>query len=106
MSDELKTTKYPPPAERRTGDHLGRTNKDFAIEFGECLAASAEQFLAAVNETFPDSFTLEDDLIRDHWAALQSAIYEFRARAASVKRPAPNPRDAKILIAIRSIARG
>ena len=58
-----------------------RDAKDFAIEFGEYLAKSAEQFRAFVNihGTVPDSVR---DEMTDHWSGLTSAIYEFRKRAA------------------------
>lgn len=54
-----------------------RTNKDYAIEFGEYLAQSAENLLKVVEG-------LEEvlEIPSDEFSALQSAIYEFRKRAA------------------------
>jgi len=59
-------------------DHLGRGDKDFAIEFGGYLARAAERYLIAVN-------AWEDCDEGDARRALESAIYEFRKRAAKVK---------------------
>lgn len=70
-------------------DHLGRDDKDFAIEFGEYLATSVDDFLAALNHRDAaqrlSDFGAEqsaDEALTDHWRALQSAVYEFRKRAA------------------------
>jgi len=57
---------------------VARTDKDYAIEHGRYLANAAEQFLleqnrAAQAERPPDS---------EFWTALETAIYEFRKRAA------------------------
>lgn len=59
-------------------DHLGRTDKDFAIEFGEYLATSAVRLLACLNN---------EDRAATYEArqALESAIYEFRKRAAKAR---------------------
>lgn len=65
-----------------TADHLGRTDKDFVIEFGEYLAQSAELFLTAVDM---DDLDVDGDGFLDHYRALESAIYEFRKRAARAK---------------------
>ncbi len=76
-------------------DHLGRDAKDFAIEFGEYLATAAELFvdgmaveIAAIKSLivsgdYPDGYN--PDAIGDINRALQSAIYEFRKRAAKAK---------------------
>jgi hypothetical protein len=65
-------------------DHLGRDDKDFAIEFGEYLATSAEHFMAQHNQ-FMKALSLEQepdrDALSDVWSGLANAIYEFRKRA-------------------------
>jgi hypothetical protein len=66
-------------------DHLGRDAKDFAIEFGEYLANAAEGFLVVINKLRPSPVMLRDDEVRDHWRGLESAVYEFRKRAARAK---------------------
>lgn len=70
-------------------DHLGRDDKDFAIEFGEYLATAADDFLVALNHRDAalrlSDFGAEqaaDEALTDHWRALQDAVYEFRKRAA------------------------
>jgi len=70
-------------------DHLGRTDKDFAIEFGEYLATAADDFMAAVNHHEAaqrlsdfDAEQAAADALTDHWKALQEAVYEFRKRAS------------------------
>lgn len=55
-------------------DHLGRTEKDFAIEFGEYLARQAEFFMQ-----WPD--------MDGRAEALRHAIYEFRKRAMKADIP-------------------
>ena len=55
-----------------------RADEQYAIEFGEYLAQAAEQFMAEQNraaetEEMPDA---------DYWRGLESAIGEFRKRAA------------------------
>lgn len=65
-------------------DHLGRDDKDFAIEFGEYLATSAEHFMAQHNHYIAAIGRKENpdgESISDAWRGLQSAIYEFRKRA-------------------------
>jgi hypothetical protein len=62
-------------------DRSGEWQK--AIEFGEYLAKSAEQYLRAErdNEALRDDLsTAANDAIRDGFSALNSAIYEFRKR--------------------------
>ncbi len=56
-----------------------RSDKDFAIEFGEYLAQAAEIFLAAIDT---DDLNVNGETFWDHYKALSSAIYEFRKRAA------------------------
>jgi hypothetical protein len=74
---ETKTTPRP---ERPTDDHMGRTDKDFAIEFGGYLANEAERFMRHHNEkTYATSAEADEGV--DRWNALKSAIYEFRKRA-------------------------
>lgn len=82
MSDPTsKTTARP---ERPTDDHLGRTDKDFAIEFGGYLANEAERFMRHHNSQ--DNLTAtEADKGVERWSALSSAIYEFRKRAERAK---------------------
>jgi len=80
MSDKSNTTK----PERQTGDHLGRTDKDFAIEFGGYLANEAERFMQHHNERVYATEG-EADEGADRWKALRSAIYEFRKRAKRAK---------------------
>lgn len=55
-------------------DHLNRTEKDFAIEFGEYMARQAEFFMSG-----PD--------IDGRAESLRSAIYEFRKRARKADIP-------------------
>ncbi len=59
-----------------------RTDKDFAIEFGEYLAQAAELFLAAIDT---DDLNVNGGTLWDHYKALASAIYEFRTRAARIE---------------------
>lgn len=63
-----------------------RTDKDYAIEFGEYLARAAEQFRDCVQDTMS-----AHDTIADRWAGLNSAIHEFRKRATKAKLPATQP---------------
>jgi hypothetical protein len=88
------------------GVQICRDDKDYAIEFGRYLANAAEIFLATINKA--ERIALHDqtgepatlaevarhwslvdtdeiDVVRDHWRALESAIYEFRKRAARAK---------------------
>jgi hypothetical protein len=51
-----------------------RTPQDYAIEFGEYLAKSAEAFMHRVNDYPYDC--------NEEWCGLRSAVYEFRKRAA------------------------
>lgn len=62
--DETRTT--------QTTDHLGRDDKDFAIEFGEYMASAALRYMVAVDG---------GSVATEEWRALNSAIYEFRKRA-------------------------
>jgi hypothetical protein len=62
-----------------TTDHLGRTDKDFAIEFGEYLAKAAEHFQDVMQAERAGDY--DQDAVGDAWRALDSAIYEFRKRA-------------------------
>lgn len=55
-----------------------RTPSDYAIEFGEYLAKAAEQFMSEQNR----AWELEEVPDSEYWTALQSAIHEFRKRAA------------------------
>ncbi len=70
-------------------DHLGRSDKDFAIEFGEYLATAADDFLDACNAVQSANMLSDfgaqqsaSELHNDCWAALRDAVYEFRKRAA------------------------
>ena len=67
-----------------TTDHLGRTDKDFAIEFGKYLATAADGYMDAV-QRWCRGEDEGDDLMGERFRALQSAIYEFRKRADRVK---------------------
>jgi hypothetical protein len=58
-----------------TTDHLGRTDKDFAIEHAGYLADAVERLLQA------DRSILD----ADEWLELNARIYEFRKRAARAK---------------------
>lgn len=58
-----------------------RTAKDYAIEFGGYLAKAAEDFMAEQNR----AWETKEALNTEYWAALQSAIYEFRKRANVAK---------------------
>lgn len=51
-----------------------RAPQDYAIEFGEYLAKSAEAFMRRVNNYPYDC--------NEEWCGLRSAVYEFRKRAA------------------------
>lgn len=64
----------------KTTDHLARSDKDFAIEFGGYLANEAELFMQHYNEKSYTTSAEADEGV-DRWNALQSAIYEFRKRA-------------------------
>ena len=79
-----------------------RTPKDYAIEFGEYLAKSAERYMAAVNSLESargdDCDQTPEDAERECSEAYQrlcSDIYDFRKRAAraypvtSQKAPTP-----------------
>jgi hypothetical protein len=55
-----------------------RTAKDYAIEFGGYLATSAERFMDEVGRSQETGEPIDADI----WSGLQSAIYEFRKRAA------------------------
>lgn len=68
-------------------DHLGRSDKDFAIEFGEYLANSVDLFMQVENkfralELDGDDTAADHDERADAWGAMRSAVYEFRKRAA------------------------
>lgn len=70
------------------------SDKDRAIEFGEYLAKSAEQFLDVLNrihdaEENEDKEALERamEARSDHWQGLCSSIYEFRKRAGRAAAP-------------------
>lgn len=82
-----------------------RTDKDFAIEFGGYLASAAEHFMTALEDSLPDCLTFNDDAVRNHWIALQSAIHEFRTRADFAKRDKITRSIFDILTTIREIAR-
>jgi hypothetical protein len=56
-------------------DHLGRDDKDFAIEHAGYLADAAERILQT------DHYIID----AEDWLQLNSLIYEFRKRAAKVK---------------------
>jgi hypothetical protein len=60
-------------------DHLGRDEKDFAIEFGEYLAKAAERFQDSMQDELAGRH--DEQLRTERWRALDSAIYEFRKRA-------------------------
>ncbi len=62
-----------------------RTNKDYAIEFGDHLANSAEDFLRFVNDSGTSAHAPDQPGLTDHWRSLQSAIYEFRKCAAKAR---------------------
>ena len=66
----------------------GRTPEQFAIEFGEYLAQSAEHFLERYSA--PERMSDFEDVRH-----LRSAIYEFRKRASRSAHPAPSSDDAK-----------
>lgn len=88
LNEDSRTTGYPRRAETATSDHLGRTDKDFAIEFGRYLAASAERYQAAVNSAFSAREEGCDQTVEDAdaemteaYGRLTSDIHEFRKRA-------------------------
>ena len=59
-------------------DATGRSPKDYAVEFGNYLARSAQRFMDTLNS---------GGVTADDWDDLRSSIYEFRKRAvkASIK---------------------
>lgn len=65
---------------------MERSEKDYAIEFGEYLAKDAEYFLSILNgittRTFIDFGDHDNHTFNDAARGLKSAIYEFRKRAA------------------------
>ena len=64
-----------------------RTDAGYAIEFGEYLSVAAEHYLHLSNK-YRDQIEnrtehhIHPDMVSDAWGALQSAVYEFRKRAA------------------------
>lgn len=68
---------------------MTRTDKDYAIEFGDYLATSAEEFLKFLNESGASAKAPDQSGLTDHWRGLQSSIYEFRKRAAKARANAP-----------------
>ncbi len=74
---------------------IGRTDADYAIEFGGYLAKAAEDFLAARDRFIEldegDEVLAEgaladaEEAVSDHHAGLREAIYEFRKRAERAK---------------------
>jgi hypothetical protein len=68
-------------------DHLGRSDKDFAIEFGEYLAVAADRLLAEFRRETLDGDGVDSDIFQ----GLESAAYEFRKRAARVVPAVPDP---------------
>lgn len=78
---------------KKPRDHLGRDDKDFAVEFGGYLANAAERLLVVHEDTVRAEALLgkeavDYDAIGDARDSLTSAIYEFRKRAvkATVSR--------------------
>jgi len=66
-----------------------RDDNDYAIEFGEYLATAAEGFMEATNAVSAAQMLADfgaaqaaDETLTEAWKCLQSAIYEFRKRAA------------------------
>ena len=62
-----------------------RSDKDYAIEYGEYLAKASERFQHTVNvamQAIVEGDDIDHDLTNEAWSALSSAIYEFRKRAA------------------------
>jgi hypothetical protein len=80
-----------------------RSDKDYAIEHAEYLAQAAEAFLRVSNErakAAEESEDVEDlmnadELLSDHWRALNSAIYEFRKRAKRALPAAPEEKKSR-----------
>lgn len=65
-------------------DHLGRDDKDFAIEFGGYLANEAERYMQHHSwKNYPSEADADEGLVR--WSALRVAIYEFRKHAERAK---------------------
>ena len=62
-------------------DHLGRTDKDFAIEFGIYLATAAEHYITIMRDE-----NANGDIDCEARQALISAIYEFRKRVTRIKK--------------------
>ena len=59
-----------------------RTPEDYAIEFGEYLAQSAERLIAEINRSQRDG---DNEIDGDIWREVLSAAYEFRKRADRAK---------------------
>jgi hypothetical protein len=65
-------------------DHLGRTDEQFAIEFGRYLANAAREMMKVLNDEALDELQdneFDSDRRGDAWQGLESAIYEFEKRA-------------------------
>jgi hypothetical protein len=65
---------------------MERSDKDYAIEFGEYLATAADDFMREQNrfsalELDGDDTQADRDAQSDAWKRLQNAVYEFRKRA-------------------------
>lgn len=74
-----------------TGDPKAeRDAKDFAIEHGEYLAKSVENFLSFLNAQECLHDISDMDGMNDHWSGLKLDIHNFRKRAARASRGA-NP---------------
>jgi hypothetical protein len=65
------------------GGRGGRTDKDYAIEFGGYLASAAEHFQDVMQAELAGDH--DQDAVGDAWRGLDSAIYEFRKRAGMLK---------------------
>lgn len=71
------------------GPFMNRDDKDYAIEFGEYLATSADEFLQSCNALEASRMlsdfgaqTVAEQGHNDAWRHLTDAVYEFRKRAA------------------------
>jgi len=71
-----------PCDQTKTADHLGRDEKDFAIEFGEYLAKAAERYRDVMN--VEDVEDIDRGTSRDALVALNCAVYEFRKRVSRI----------------------
>jgi hypothetical protein len=65
-------------------DHLGRTDEQFAIEFGRYLVGAAREMMKVLNDEALDELQdreFDSERRGEAWRGLEEAIYEFEKRA-------------------------